>query len=205
MTKKQKEFIEQIKPGSILTYVKYNVLPSLTLAQAVLESNWGTSELAINANNLFGIKWSKDCGFDYYLKKTKEYVNNKWITVEAYFRKYKDINESIEDYGVFLTKPRYAKVLTSKDYKEAANEVWRAGYATDPNYPSKLCSLIEKYKFYEVDDMVTSWEYKIGCEAIDELYKKGFINNPDYWKVKDLKNEATPLWLFFEMQRRFLK
>lgn len=153
MTQEQKEFIEMIKPGAILTYQKYKVLPSLTLAQASLESGWGTSILATQAYNFFGIKWQSNCGFDKILKSTKEYKDGKWITVDAYFRKYKSIEEGIEDHGVFLTKSRYAKVLTAKDYKEAAYEVWKAGYATDPKYPEKLIDRIETYKFYEVDNM----------------------------------------------------
>jgi flagellum-specific peptidoglycan hydrolase FlgJ len=202
VTQKQKDFINLIKPGAILAYVKYKVLPSLTLAQGILESAWGESILATQAYNFFGIKWQDGCGYNYVIKPTQEYSNNKWITIDGYFRKYKSIEEGIKDHGKFLTKSRYAKVLTAKDYIEATNEIWKAGYATDPNYSSKLQSYIKKYKLYEVDNMVKTWEYELGCKAIDELYQKGLIDSPDSWKIKDLKNELTPLWLFFEMYRR---
>jgi flagellum-specific peptidoglycan hydrolase FlgJ len=158
--------------------------------------------LATQAYNFFGIKWQSNCGYDKILKQTKEYIDNQWITVDAYFRKYKSVEEGILDHGIFLTKSRYAKVLMAKNYKEATYEVWKAGYATDPDYSNLLCDRIKKYKLYEVDEMVQSWEYELGCTAIDELAEKGLINNPDEWKSKDLKNEPTPLWLFFEMYNR---
>ncbi len=154
MTQEQKDFINLIKLGAIDTYYKYKVLPSLTIAQSILESAWATSILAKEANNLFGIKWQPNCGYDYIIKSTKEYTNGKWITIDAKFRKYNSVYESILDHAIFLQKSRYAKVLTAKDYKEAAYEVWKAGYATDPYYPNKICERIEWYKLYEVDNMV---------------------------------------------------
>jgi len=167
MTQKQKDFIDIVKPGAISTYREYKVLPSLTIAQAILESAWGTSVLATQANNLFGIKWTEGCGYEYVTKQTKEYVNNQWITINAKFRKYSSVDESILDHAVLLQKSRYSKVLVAKDYKEAATEVWKAGYATDPNYPQKLISLIEEHGLYKIDeealinikdlDQVASW------------------------------------------------
>lgn len=154
MTQQQKDFFNLIKPGAVDLYYKYGILPSLTISQAILESGWGTSVLATQANNLFGIKWSSDSGFDKFLKQTTDFKNNEWIIVEAYFRKYNTIEESLEDYGAFLQKPRYAKVLTATDYKEAAYEVWQAGYATDPMYPEKLTEFIERYELYAIDNLV---------------------------------------------------
>jgi len=156
MTQNQQDFIALIKPEAIKTYHKYKVLPSLTIAQAILESDWGTSILAIEANNLFGIKWTDDSGYDYVVKQTKEYINNQWITIDAKFRKYNSINDSIIDYALLLQNPRYEKVLNAKDYKEAAFEVWQAGYATDSNYPQKLIEQIEKFELYKIDNEVLS-------------------------------------------------
>jgi flagellum-specific peptidoglycan hydrolase FlgJ len=93
------QFINSIKDYAIQTQKDYNILTSLTLAQAVLESASGTSELAINANALFGIKWSETCGYDKYLKSTKEYENGQEITINAYFRKYNSWQESIIDHA----------------------------------------------------------------------------------------------------------
>lgn len=146
MTKQ--EFINLVVPGAVEAYKKYNILPSLTLAQACLESNWGNSA---PGNMLFGIKWTKDCGFGWQLLWTKEYINGKWERVRAKFRKYNSYAESIADHAHLLLKPRYAKVLTAKDYKEACTEIWKAGYATDPDYVDKLIRLIEDYNLNKWD------------------------------------------------------
>ncbi|MBP2028437.1 cell wall-associated NlpC family hydrolase [Acetoanaerobium pronyense] len=144
-------FIDKLVPAAKRNHTEHNILPSLTIAQAILESNWGRSRLAVQGNNLFGIKadsrWTgKRISFP-----TQEFVNGKMITVQAYFRAYDSVSASIEDHGRFLLTQRYAKVRQSKNYKEAANEIWKAGYATDPKYPEKLISIIEKYKLYEYD------------------------------------------------------
>lgn len=166
MTQDQKDFINLIKPGAIEIYYKYNILPSLTIAQAILESAWGTSTLVTEANNLFGTKWVEGSGYDYVVKSTKEYSNNQWITIEAKFRKYDNINDSIIDHAKLLQKPQYAKVLATKDYKEAAYEVWKAGYATDPSYPQKIIERIELYELYKIDEEVL---YKINIKDFDQV------------------------------------
>jgi flagellum-specific peptidoglycan hydrolase FlgJ len=197
---KQTEFIEQIKNPAILSWCNNGVLPSLVISQACHESSFGTSELAVKANNLFGIKHTY--GYDSYEKQTKEYSKGTWTTITATFRKYANILDSIKDHGEFLKKDRYKKVLTAQNYIQAATEVYRAGYATDPGYTAKLIALIEKYKLYQVDDMVTAWEHRTGVAAIKNLVEKHIINNPDTWMVKDLKNEQAPLWLVFDLANR---
>lgn len=144
-------FIDKILPGVKKGYSDYNILPSLTIAQAILESNSGKSQLAIKGNNLFGIKadsrWTgKKINFP-----TKEFIKGKEITVNTYFRAYGSFSDSVEDHTKFLLTKRYEKVRTSKDYKEACTEIWKAGYATDPRYSQKLIQLIETYRLYEYD------------------------------------------------------
>ena len=130
-------FLSKIKAGAISGWKKYKVLPSLTGAQAVLESGWGSSGLSQSANNLFGIKGRYNGKFE--LWPTLEYINGQWVTVNAEFRKYPSWKESMEDHGKFLVEnPRYYKVLGEKNYIKATNEIWLAGYATDPDYPGKL-------------------------------------------------------------------
>lgn len=155
----QMNFINLIKDAAIQSYNQYMVLPSLTIAQAILESNWGTSALAKEANNLFGLKWTD--GYDYVIMKTREYSNNEWIVTEAKFRKYGNISDSITDHALLLQRPQYTKVLQAKDYREAAYEVWRAGYATDPDYPQKLIDIIEKYELYKIDEELLKSDNKI--------------------------------------------
>jgi len=152
ITKEQKlSFIQKILSGAYATYRKYKVLPSLTLAQGCLESGYGTSELAVNANDLFGMKWFPGCGFEPYSVDTQEYIDGEWITVKAPFMQFHTVTQCIEKHGVLMTKPRYKKVIETTDWKTATEEVWKAGYATDPTYPSKLQNVITAFKLDEYD------------------------------------------------------
>ncbi|MED1803008.1 glucosaminidase domain-containing protein [Brevibacillus porteri] len=121
---------------------------SLTIAQAILESGWGTSELATKANNLFGIKGTGPAGI--YQKVSPEYVDSKRIEKSSDFRKYNTWQESIEDHTAKLLEPKYAKVVGAS-YIAACHAVQDAEYATDPNYAQELIKRIEKYKLYQYD------------------------------------------------------
>jgi len=155
------DFINKIKQGAIDCFKKFGVLASLTLAQACLESDWGRSGLAKKSLNLFGIKWSKDCGFPSDEYDTKEFINNKWITVKAGFRRYKSYDESILDHAKLLINARYKPVIASKDYKEACKQIRDCGYATDPSYTQLLISIIEQYKLNQYDVVPVSIITKI--------------------------------------------
>ena len=153
---KQSHFLSAIKQGA-MDGAKEGVLPSITAAQAILESGWGSSELAkAPNNNLFGIKDSEDWNGESVTVLTQEYVNGGYITVNAAFRKYASWNDSVVDHAKFFTstewrKNNYRKVVNETDYRIAAQELKNAGYATDPSYAGKLISLIEAYKLYEWD------------------------------------------------------
>ena len=155
---KQSHFLSAIKQGA-MDGAKEGVLPSITAAQAILESGWGSSELAkAPNNNLFGIKDSEDWNGESVTVLTQEYVNGGNITVNAAFRKYASWNDSVVDHAKFFTstewrKNNYRKVVNETDYRIAAQELKNAGYATDPGYAGKLISLIEAYKLYEWDEM----------------------------------------------------
>lgn len=154
---KQQDFINKIKDGAIQCYKKYEILPSLTIAQAILESAWGESSLTKEANNLFGIKTGGGWTGKKILKRTAEYdpLGNKYYT-DAWFRKYDNWNDSILDHAEFLTKARYEKIRQAKDYKEACNQVEACGYATAPNYAEVLIDIIESYKLYQYDSVTSS-------------------------------------------------
>lgn len=144
----KKKFIDNVKPGAIKGYAEHKVLPSLTLAQAALESGWGKKAIG---NNLFGIK--AGAGWTGKTKKvwTTEYVNGKQQRVQALFRDYDSIEDSILDHTKLMLNPRYAKVLQATNYREATKAVKDAGYATDPNYTNLLNNLIESNGFMQVD------------------------------------------------------
>lgn len=149
------KFIEDLAKAIEKEDKEGKILPSLLLAQGILESAWGTSELAKKGNNLFGIKARAD--EPYVVKDTKEFLNNKWITVKANFRKYKDYQECIRHaIDRYLTMPRYSKIIEVKDYRAVCRLVWEAGYATDPKYPEKLINVIETYRLFEYDKDVNA-------------------------------------------------
>ena len=154
----QNDFLDAIKQGAI-DGAKEGILPSITAAQAILESGWGNSGLAKAPNhNLFGIKNSDDWTGETVTVPTQEYVNGEYITVNAAFRKYVSWNDSVVDHAKFFTgtewrRNNYRKVVNETDYRIAAQELKNAGYATDPSYAGKLISLIEAYKLYEWDEM----------------------------------------------------
>lgn len=134
-------FLANIKQGSLNGWHTYRILPSISAAQAVLESGWGKSQLAILGNNLFGIKGSYKG--QSILFPTLEYIDGKWITVNAEFRKYPSWHESVEDHGVFFHEnPRYHNLIGVEDYVKVANLLSQDGYATDPDYASKIISTI---------------------------------------------------------------
>ena len=173
----QRHFLSAIKQGA-MDGAKEGILPSITAAQAILESGWGSSELAkAPNNNLFGIKDSEDWHGAIVTVPTQEYLNGDYITVNAAFRKYASWNDSVVDHAKFFTstewrKDNYRKVVNEMDYRIAAQELKNAGYATDPNYPGKLIRLIEAYKLYEWDAMCNNSISTVENEGVESQYPK---------------------------------
>ncbi|QAR36398.1 hypothetical protein EQK21_04995 [Latilactobacillus curvatus] len=137
-------FFSAIKQGAIDTWKKHNFLPSVTAAQAAIESGWGNSGLPAESNNLFGIKGRYNG--QYVVFPTREWINGQYVIVNAEFRKYPNWSASVEDHGNFFTdNSRYHNLLGIKDYKQVARLVQQDGYATDPNYASTIIRVIEQY------------------------------------------------------------
>lgn len=159
LTKAQADFISKVKAGAIEGRKAYGVMPSITIAQSILESGWGGSELATKANNLFGIKASDDWKGPTYTVKTAEYdKNNKKYYIDAAFRKYDTITASINDHSRFFTstawrKENYKEFLKASNYKDAAIKLEAAGYATSKEYAEQLIDLIERYNLNQYDSI----------------------------------------------------
>jgi len=132
--------------------LQYGIPASITLAQGILESGAGRGELTSKANNHFGIKchgW----------KGEKVYHDDD--EAQECFRKYKDPKYSFRDHSLFLTqRSRYQGLfkLKKNDYKGWAKGLKKAGYATDPKYPNKLISIVERYNLDAFDDAVLGGE-----------------------------------------------
>ncbi|MGN8913513.1 glucosaminidase domain-containing protein [Anaerofustis butyriciformans] len=157
------------KAGALFTadQKKSGILASVSMAQFILESGYGKSELAQNANNCFGMKtslsgntWSGSTwdGKSKYTKKTQEeYTKGQMTTITADFRKYPCIEDSIADHSAYLlgakngSKLRYDGLKGCKDYKKAAQIIKDGGYATSSTYVANLCSIIEKWNLTQFD------------------------------------------------------
>lgn len=151
------DFIEAIKDGAIESYRQHGILPSISIAQAILESGWGKSKLAIEAKNLFGIKASVDWEGRTHIVSTQEFLGGKYITVNAAFRAYDSWADSIVDHGAFFVSTpwrvaNYAAVRAATDYLTAARALQAAGYATDPEYAEKLIEVIERNGLQKYDE-----------------------------------------------------
>lgn len=123
------------------------------LAIAGLESNWGKSELALQANNHFGIKTKEDWLGLSYCKTTVEYDGWYMYQDVQCFRRYPYIRESYQDFGNFiLTRENYAQVkdVPAWNYRGWIDGLKEGGYATDPAYTDKILRIIWRYKLYEL-------------------------------------------------------
>lgn len=140
----KKEYVENWKNTAIQQMNKYGVPASITLSQGILESAIGTSDLAVKANNHFGIKCSNWTGEKMYKDDDKK---------NECFRVYNNAAESYEDHSLFLKKPRYAGLfeLKTTDYKGWAKGLRKAGYATNPQYADRLIRIIEELGLDQYD------------------------------------------------------
>ena len=189
------DYIEKYNDISVDEMNKTGIPASITLAQGMLESNWGRSELSIKANNHFGIK----CGGDWTGNTMKweddEYSNNQLI--ESCFRSYNYAEESFYDHSYFLTsKSRYQTLFSYDvtDYQSWAKGLMTAGYATDPNYDNKLIQIIEKYGLFEYDIKYKPVSKMLAEAIISEVnernYSITYINNS---KVVIAKKGDSPV------------
>ncbi len=157
------DYIERFKEVALSHQKKYGIPASITLAQGLLESDAGRSRLAMEANNHFGIK----CGGDWKGKTIK----HKAERGNECFRKYNSAEESYHDHSLFLKRKRYEPLFKYKvsDYKSWAETLHKCGYATDPKYPDKLISLIERYELHKLTSKSSKEEHVNKHESIPIL------------------------------------
>jgi flagellum-specific peptidoglycan hydrolase FlgJ len=149
-TRAQQAFISQIAPGAIAAQQRYGVPASVTIAQAIDESDWGRSGLAVQDHNLFGIKGTGPAGS--VALPTQEYVDGQWETVTASFRVYHNIAESISDHAELLaTDSVYSRAMADRAVPDAFANDLTGVYATDPEYGANLIALMRLYNLYRFD------------------------------------------------------
>lgn len=165
LSQAQQSFIEQLGMLARADMKATGVLASVTVAQAIVESGFGGSSLAKEANNLFGMKatlsatsWASEWDGQSYDVDTQEYLNGAYKTMKQSFRKYPSYAASVADHSAYLTGAklgngslRYDGLVGCKDYTKAITIIKNGGYATAPNYVSVIVNVIEQYGLDEFD------------------------------------------------------
>ena len=149
---KPQDFINALKDDAMVSAAQTKVYASFSIAEAALESAWGTSKLATQGHNLFGVKADKSWTGDTISFRTREYLNKQWVFVNALWRKYPSWLGSFNDHAEFLHhNKRYAKAFLAASVEEFTIDIANAGYATDPLYASKIISIIKQHDLKQFD------------------------------------------------------
>ena len=156
------DYIEKWKETAVANQEDYGIPASIIMAQALLESGAGQSELALKARNHFGIKCTSDWfGGVYYYDDERN---------GECFRQYNNAAQSFRDHALFLQRPRYSTCfeIAVEDYEGWAHRLKECGYATDKNYAPKLIKLIEDYR---LDTLYQGERSKVKSERAKEIEK----------------------------------
>lgn len=176
-------FLNSIHDGALNGWRQYGVLPSVTAAQAILESGWGQSGLATQGHNLFGIKGSYN-GHSITMP-TREVYGGRSVYINDAFRAYANNNESVQDHGRFLAvNSRYHNLLWQTDYRTVTRLIQADGYATDPYYASSLNAVIERYG-------LTAWDREVAEVNNGYIDNLSVVGNQIYiqgWHASDSYN-----------------
>lgn len=133
---RQRSFFDQMWPLAVGASTRTGVPAEVIFAQSALETGWGRSA---PQNNYFGIKGAGGS------QQTREFINGRWVTINDSFRGYSSMADSVEGYVAFINNPnsqRWGAARNASSPEEAARAIAAGGYATDPNYASKLMSII---------------------------------------------------------------
>jgi flagellum-specific peptidoglycan hydrolase FlgJ len=149
-TSAQRAFINEIAPGALAAQRQYGIPAAVTIAQAIEESTWGQSQLASQYNNLFGIKGTGPAGS--VTLPTQEYENGQWVTIDAPFRVYSNVAQSITDHTLLLaTGSPYQQAMADRRSPDTFANDLTGVYATDPTYGASLINLMRQYNLYRFD------------------------------------------------------
>lgn len=174
-------FIESVAPGAINGWNKYGVLPSVTVAQAIIESGWGRSGLATQAHNLFGIKGSYNGNS--VTMPTREVYGGRSVYINDAFRAYANNSQSVEDHGSFLyVNSRYHNLLGDTNYASVARKLQADGYATDPNYANALIRMVQTYGLNQLDSVAISGKTVINKQQNDNS-SSSYAGSTNYYTV----------------------
>ncbi len=196
-TQEHLDYIERYKDIAVREMVRAGIPASIKLAQAILESEAGKSDLARRANNHFGIKCNPEWDGKTFYKKDDDY-DDRGRLIESCFRVYKDPESSFIAHSEFLRDPkkieRYGWLfsLDPADYKRWAKGLRSSGYATAVDYDKKLISLIERYELYKYDALsLENGEVIAADEDPNTNTSTGYMVNNDVKYVLAMDNEPV--------------
>lgn len=188
--KSQKEFFEKLGPLAVKISRQFDLYPSIILAQAALESNFGASELAIRHNNLMGVKAMPGLPSVEMATSEQDHSGHSY-TIKAAFCRYKDWQESLNDYANLLETEQFRMVHRHQagDYRRALKAL-RGSYATDIHYDQKLAAIIKAFDLTSYDDQLDQSETKKG----DAIKHQSFLPRKHHEKmaVQSHQSKARP-------------
>ncbi len=179
-------YIEQWKATALAQQAEHGIPVSITLAQGLLESGAGQSDLATKANNHFGIKCHSEWQGNTFHKDDDKR--------DECFRSYRKAEDSFRDHSLFLKRKRYEVLFTYdiKDYKKWAYGLKTCGYATDPNYPTKLITIIETYGLDKVSNQKSEVrDQKPKADSGKQKAESGKSKTDNKTTTKQPHNEAV--------------
>ena len=210
----QAEFVEWIGQLASEDMKSSGILASVTAAQAILESAYGKSELALNALNLGGMKaelsgntWGSAWDGRIYQKETAEQLEDgSYISIKANFRAYPSVAAYLADHSAYLrgaknrTALRYEGIVGCRDYRAAFRILKNGEYATSHNYVDNLCAVVEKWNLTRFD--CTAEPDVIWCVSIADTYDKAVAHavaaaypGSKTHRVKTLDVGGVDLWV----------
>lgn len=190
----ESEFVEKVGPLYTADEKVHGIPACVSLAQAILESGYGRTDLAQAGNNLHGMKcelsgntWSGSSwdGGSYYEKESPEVINGATVMKRSKFRSYENVEASIADHAAYLigamngSEKRYPGIAEQTDYKEVIQRIVKGGYATDPQYEAKLNDIIGRFeltRFNVAGENSTAAEVqmiRITCSNVPLYEKEG--------------------------------
>jgi len=146
------QFISEITPYAQQSQESTNIPSSFVVSEAALESGWGSSQLALQAFNLFGVKADSSWHGPVLTLPTKEFIKCVWVTQQAKWRKYDSWLSCISDHATFLlTNPRYAPAFKTTNVSDFVHAISSAHYASDPLYSNKIMEIITQHNLTQYD------------------------------------------------------
>ena len=185
----QDEFLNKVSEGAMNSWVKYGVLPSVVIAQAINESGWGKSGISVQQNNLFGVKGTGDAGTGSWATG-EDNANGSSYTINANFAAYSSWSASIEAHGKLISgntgMSNYLAAVKEKDTLKSITAIKNGGYATATDYVEVTMNIINDFGLLEYDKYAIEYTDKNGFEAT----ANGQVsNNPDTGSQSSAKTD----------------